>query len=350
MAASNNWRDASTWRTNDSVPSTTNAPRAPYQGRLAASSWRTKDAASAPSDADPERQSRREPQRQQRGKWSVGSRPFDRERSITKPQTDESGAAQAIAEGRRIYIGNLRYQAKPDDIEKLLNDNELSNFESIHISIDHFTGRNPSYCFVEFPDKETAERAMETLEGKSLLGREVKCRPCIPKGGPSGGRQTANAGQDRWGRWPGEKANEGGPSSSAIADQSPDQAKGLPTDRYLKDFPGQRVYVGGLPRMNDQATNFAEISELFKDFQIDAISKRISAHESVRSKPGRHDFCFVDFATPEQARAAVEATNGCVFRGGRLTINIASKSRSNKWRERENLDGKNADEPTVQVE
>lgn len=188
MSASDNWRDSSNWRS-DAGPSTARNSQ-PAQGRSAASSWRTGGGASRNAESEPR-------QEQRRGDWVKGSRPYDREKGITRPQRDEESAAKAIAEGRRIYVGNLRYQAKPDDIEGLLKANELGTFESIHISIDPFTGRNPSYCFVEFSDRESADRAMSTLEGKLLLGREVKCRPCIPKGGPSGGRQ--DAAQNRWG-------------------------------------------------------------------------------------------------------------------------------------------------------
>ncbi|KAI0096842.1 RNA-binding domain-containing protein [Hypoxylon sp. NC0597] len=348
MASSDNWRDSSNWRTpRDSAPSTARNPKPAYQGRLAAQSWRTKETAGDPSDIAAQgeqrgqRDQREQRERPQRGDWGRGTRPYDRERT-KKPQADESSTAKAITEGRRIYIGNLRYQAKPDDIEMLLNDNELGTFESIHISIDHFTGRNPSYCFVEFPDRETADRAMSTLEGKLLLGREVKCRPCIPKGGASEGRQ--NASLDRWGRWSGEKNGRDGEDESNTG-QAPKATRAedpASLNRYTKDFTGQRLYVGGLPRMHDQATNFSEISEIFKDFQIDAISKRITAHESVRTKPGHHDFCFVDFATSEQAQAAMEAINGSFFRGGRLKVNLAS-GRSNKWQERENLNSVSVD-------
>ncbi|OTB01007.1 hypothetical protein M426DRAFT_64808 [Hypoxylon sp. CI-4A] len=330
------WRGSSNWRTpKDSAtpPSPPVAARArdsrPYQGRLAASSWRTKDQDNngTSQTAEPRRE-----QGEKRNSWTPGSRPSDRERAPGRAKADES-TTRAIAEGRRIYMGNLRYQAKPDDIEGLLTENELSNFESIHISIDHFTGRNPSYCFVEFPDRESADRAMSTLEGKLLLGREVKCRPCIPKGGPSGGRQSES--MNRWGNWSGEKndsnGNEGEPGTGRSQEED-----GPPPSRYTKDFTGQRLYVGGLPRMLDQATNFSEISDLFKDFQIEAVSKRITAHESTRAKPGNHDFCFVDFATPDQAQAALDAMNGAGFRGGSLKVSLAS-GRSNKWQERDNL-------------
>jgi hypothetical protein len=39
-------------------------------------------------------------------------------------------------------------------------------------------------------------------------------------------------------------------------------------DRYRQDFSGKRLYVGGLPRMHDQATNFEELTELFKGFTV----------------------------------------------------------------------------------
>ncbi|KAI1647754.1 RNA-binding domain-containing protein [Daldinia loculata] len=333
MSGTENWKDLSNWRTRDPVTSTAKSSsqsRDSRQNLLGAPSWRTRDVT---SNAGPQ-----SPQQEPRNIWTPRSRPFDRERTMDKRQVDEENAAKAIAEGRRIYIGNLRYQAKPDDIEDLLRTNDLGSFESIHISIDPFTGRNPSYCFVEFPDRESADLAMSTLEGKLLLGREVKCRPCIPKGGASGGRQ--GEGSKRWGHWTGEKTttDEGGEASLG-QDIRQGEQEGSPSSftRYRNDFSNQRLYVGGLPRMHDQATNSAEIRELFKAFQVEAISKRVTAHESVRAKPGHHDFCFVDFVTPEQAQAAIDAINGTYFRGGRLKVSFAS-GRSRKWQERENID------------
>ncbi|KAI2632151.1 RNA-binding domain-containing protein [Hypoxylon sp. NC1633] len=316
MSGADNWRDSSNWRTKDSAPPSTAGQSRSSQNLFAASSWRARGA--PPTDG--------ESQREPRQSWAPKSRPYDRERSNKEPQEDEGAAAKAIAEGRRIYVGNLRYQAKPDDIEGLLNDNGLGNLVKIHISIDPFTGRNPSYCFIEFGDRDSAEKAMSTLEGKPLLGREVKCRPCNPKGGSSGGRQ--GGGPNRWGDWSGEK-------SGGDREHASDAPASF--DRYKKDFNGRRLYVGGLPRMHDQATNFAEVSEIFEGFQLEAVSKRVTAHESTRSKQGQHDFCFVDFATQKQAEEALNAVNGKSFRGGPLKVSFAS-GRSNKWQERETTD------------
>ena len=53
--------------------------------------------------------------------------------------------------------------------------------ERIDISIDPFTGRNPSYCFVELETKEKSEQAMQQLDGRDFLGRPVKIRPGVAK-------------------------------------------------------------------------------------------------------------------------------------------------------------------------
>lgn len=47
----------------------------------------------------------------------------------------------------------------------------------------------------------------------------------------------------------------------------------------------------------------------------------------------------MDFSTPEEAKEAMEALNGTPFKGERLKVSPA-KGRSNKWRERDELDGK----------
>lgn len=319
-ASSNNWRDTSNWRKNEAPTSSPKPSRFAPARTSGASSWRdreerksTENGQTAGDNANP----RLEP-----SDFFPNSRPYDRVRTNKPPQKDDNGAAKAIAEGRRIYIGNLRYQAKPEDIEGLLKANDFSHFTNIDISVDPFTGRNPSYCFVDFPDTDSAEKAMGVLEGKELLGREVKCRPCQPKGSGSGGKPSEAP--NRWGRWSGDKGGD-------------DQSRPTSFDRYRQDFTGMRLYVGGLPRMHDQAANFAEITELFKDYKLEAISKRVSAHESTRELPGNHDYCFVDFSAPEQAQEALESINGTLFKGERLKVNLA-KGRSNKWRERDVLD------------
>lgn len=79
-----------------------------------------------------------------------------------------------------MSTGNLPYVAKPYDIEKLLAENGFGDLENIHISVDPVSARNPGYCFVDLPDRATADRAIASLSA-SIHGRRIKVGPCEPK-------------------------------------------------------------------------------------------------------------------------------------------------------------------------
>src|SRR5436190_23217454 len=87
--------------------------------------------------------------------------------SSAAPQEDELATA-AIAEGRRIYVGNLVYYAQPSDVTSHFTSAGYA-ISRISMSIDPFTGRNPSYCFVELNSKDAADDAMQKLDGTVIL-------------------------------------------------------------------------------------------------------------------------------------------------------------------------------------
>ncbi|PVH91941.1 RNA-binding domain-containing protein [Periconia macrospinosa] len=288
MAESSNWRSARPAQRegNPYPPSST-------------SSWRRGDRSNrGPQQRDP--------------RSSTRNRPEDLTVHRPERQQDDPATAEAIAEGRRIYLGNLMYSATPEDVERLLEQNNLiADYKSTHISVDHFTGRNPGYCFIEFGSKEAAEAAMATLEGVSMFNRPVKCRPCLPKGAVR--RVDSDGAESRWGDWNG---SSGGARSSFPSKTYHERSKAQEE--------GRQVYVGGLPRMLDQAENDVEMRDVFEGFEIVTISKRISP--KAFTAPGadeRRNFCFVDFASPEQAKAAVDAVDGSEYRGATIKVSLA---------------------------
>ena len=126
----------------------------------------------------------------------------------------DKATALAFTEGRWIYVGNLPYIAKREDVEDLaivfaIAEPDPFTSEKIDISIDPFTGRNPSYCFVNMESKEAAEDAITYLNGKNVLGRPVKIKMGVPKAQrpPPFGRRDPTTGDapelfvfDRWSR------------------------------------------------------------------------------------------------------------------------------------------------------
>lgn len=119
--------------------------------------------------------------------------------------------------------------------------------ERIDIAIDPFTGRNPSYCFVDLHTKEQAERAMIDLDGKDMLGRPVKIKPGVAKSSAeraSEQQQRSPIAMDRWRR------SETESSPRASSDSS------------------QRVYVGGLPRVAEPEVAEAQIKTFFQGYTV----------------------------------------------------------------------------------
>ena len=106
-----------------------------------------------------------------------------------RPQSGAFGSPRGSYQGQgqqretsdtRLYVGNLLYSAQKDDILQFFNENGF-NVANISMSIDPETGRNPSYCFVDFDNPEDASRAMAELNGQDVLGRTVRINPGMAK-------------------------------------------------------------------------------------------------------------------------------------------------------------------------
>jgi RNA recognition motif-containing protein len=167
------------------------------------------------------------------------SEPRTTEVNHPTPSNPEEDTAKAIAEGRRIYVGNLVYHATPDDVKSHIIEAGYT-IERIDMSMDPFTGRNPSYCFVEFGSKEEADSAIETLTGTNLLGRVVKANSCVPR---SRKRPKAMPLLDRWNRSDAEE-----------------HWRGIGQEK-------RRLFVGGLPKPETQLQAEKLIQGLFSGFE-----------------------------------------------------------------------------------
>lgn len=139
------------------------------QRSIASTNWRMKD--DAPR-ADPQPRANRQPQTQ------------GRNRSFESPGRSYSGQSKETS-GTRLYVGNLLYSATRNDVEQFFTANGF-NVSSISMSIDPATGRNPSYCFVDFESADDANRAMADLNGVELLGRGVRINLGVARQGNSG--------------------------------------------------------------------------------------------------------------------------------------------------------------------
>ena len=91
-----------------------------------------------------------------------------------------------------IYISNLSFKVEDGDLRQLFE--EYGEVSSAKVITDRYTGRSRGFGFVEMPDNEAAQKAIEELnqaeyDGKVITVNEARPREERPnKGGRSDNR------------------------------------------------------------------------------------------------------------------------------------------------------------------
>jgi RNA recognition motif-containing protein len=98
-----------------------------------------------------------------------------------------------------IYVGNLSFGVSEDDLRQAFE--AYGEVISANVVKDRYSGQPRGFGFVEMPNKEEAQTAIENLNGKDLLGRQInvnEARPRADRGGRSR-RQGGGGGRGRSG-------------------------------------------------------------------------------------------------------------------------------------------------------
>jgi len=78
-----------------------------------------------------------------------------------------------------IYVGNLSHQTTEDDLRQAFE--AFGQVESANIIKDRFSGESRGFGFIEMPSKDEAQKAIEEMNGKDLLGRALNVNEARPK-------------------------------------------------------------------------------------------------------------------------------------------------------------------------
>ena len=109
----------------------------------------------------------------------------------------------------KLYVGNLPYDATEGDLEKLFSEAAVA-VDSVTLVRDRFSGQARGFGFVEINDDEQAEAAIQSCNGKELMGRPLvvnEARPKVPRMDGGGG----DYGGDRRGGPSGKRGKRGRP-------------------------------------------------------------------------------------------------------------------------------------------
>ncbi|KKD37328.1 MAG: RNA-binding protein [Limnoraphis robusta] len=89
-----------------------------------------------------------------------------------------------------IYVGNLSYDVKEDDLKDVFS--EYGTVQRISIPTDRETGRPRGFAFVEMKQESEEDAAIAALDGAEWMGRDLKvnkARPPEKKNSFGGGRK-----------------------------------------------------------------------------------------------------------------------------------------------------------------
>lgn len=104
----------------------------------------------------------------------------------------------------KLFVGNLPYKATEADIQSFFQEAGV-HVDSVNILRDRFSGEARGFGFVEINDAAVANQAVQTCNGRALMGRALVVNEARPperrerSQGGNGGRQRDFGGsRNRW--------------------------------------------------------------------------------------------------------------------------------------------------------
>ncbi|MFA5417673.1 MAG: RNA-binding protein [Bacteroidales bacterium] len=102
-----------------------------------------------------------------------------------------------------IFVGSLPFRLSEDELRGYFE--SFGEVTSARIITDKFSGKSKGFGFVDMPNSNEAEEAIENLNGKEILGRPIVVNEAREKreddrrGGGGGGYRGGGGGGNRGG-------------------------------------------------------------------------------------------------------------------------------------------------------
>jgi len=87
-----------------------------------------------------------------------------------------------------IFVGSLPFSIEEADLRESFE--AYGAVDSVKIITDKFTGRSKGFGFIEMPNDEEAQKAIDELNGATVQGRAIVVNKSEPK--PEGERRSFN--------------------------------------------------------------------------------------------------------------------------------------------------------------
>ena len=85
-----------------------------------------------------------------------------------------------------IYVANIAFKASENELRELFE--QHGEVSSVKIILDRETNRSRGFGFIEMPDNDAAQQAINELNGFNFLGKDLAVNEARPKtDAPRGG-------------------------------------------------------------------------------------------------------------------------------------------------------------------
>jgi len=109
-----------------------------------------------------------------------------------------------------IYVGNLPFSISEDGLRQIFEAH--GEVSSAKIITDRLSGKSRGFGFVEMPNNDQGQAAIDALNGNDMDGRALTVSEARPRegGGGGGGRGGYGGGGGRGGGYGGGRDRDGG--------------------------------------------------------------------------------------------------------------------------------------------
>ncbi|MDP2161483.1 RNA recognition motif domain-containing protein [Flavobacterium sp. UBA6135] len=105
-----------------------------------------------------------------------------------------------------IFVGSLPWSIEEADLRESFE--AYGAVDSVKVVTDKFTGRSKGFGFVEMPNDEEGQKAIDELNGATVQGRAIVVNKSEPK--PEGERKSFNSNRSGGGGYGGGGNSRGG--------------------------------------------------------------------------------------------------------------------------------------------
>ena len=84
----------------------------------------------------------------------------------------QSSSGTTNPPSKTLFVGNMSFQMSDKDLNDLFR--EVRNVLDVRVAIDRRTGQPRGFAHADFIDVQSAVKAKELLDGKSVYGRKLR--------------------------------------------------------------------------------------------------------------------------------------------------------------------------------